>query len=267
MGRLDWVRGAIIDLDGVIWRGETFLPHVQEFFGALRQNNIRLVLATNNATASPSAIRQRMKSAGIEIALDEVLTSAMATASFLEGELEPGARVYAIGAEGLRRALADHGFRVMDASDSVQAVVVGMDREMTWSQLAEACLAIQAGARFVGTNPDVTFPTERGKVPGNGATLAALQAATGVDPLVIGKPEPYLYQQAMKQLAVPVDSILVVGDRLGTDIEGGLRIGAKTMLLLTGVTDRAMAESSTIQADYICDDLATAVAWLQGQPS
>jgi 4-nitrophenyl phosphatase len=253
----------IIDMDGVIWRGSTILPYVHEFFQTLRGHDIRFVLATNNATASPTAIQEHLASTGIEIRVDEILTSAMATAHYLSEELDPATKVLAIGAHGLISALEDRGIELTDSADSATAVVVGMDRQLCWSQMAEACLALNAGASFIGTNPDVSFPTERGQVPGNGATLAALKAASGREPLVIGKPEPHLYRQAMDQLQVSAEGILVVGDRLETDILGGIRLGVPTLLLLTGVTGRAEAEASQIQPDYIAADLSKVIAWLQ----
>lgn len=263
MTSLAWVKGMIIDMDGVIWRGATFLPHVPEFFNTLRENEIRFVLATNNATASPAMIQERLRSIEIEIEDAEILTSAMATAHYLAGELKRGERLYAIGEQGLKGALEHLGFVLSDSADSVGAVVVGMDKELRWSHLAEACLALNAGAGFFGTNPDVSFPTERGQVPGNGAILAALQAATGKQPFVIGKPEPHLYRQAMDHLGVPIDDILVIGDRLETDILGGKGLGVRSLLVLTGVTDWAQAQASEIQADFVCEDLEPVVEWLR----
>jgi 4-nitrophenyl phosphatase len=130
-----------------------------------------------------------------------------------------------------------------------------MDRQMKWEHLAEAALAIQEGALFLGTNPDVTFPVERGLVPGNGALLAALEAATGVKALIIGKPEPHLYLQAIAYLQTEPKRSLAVGDRLETDILGGQRVGMMTALILTGVTQRPELASSSIQPDYVFDDL------------
>lgn len=253
------MQALIIDLDGVLWRGKALLPGVATFFALLRRRQLRFVLATNNATASPASIQQRLEQAGVEIVEDEVMTSAMAAAAYLADNVAAGSPVLVIGEQALRQALASRGFPLATSADGTMAVVVGMDRTLSWPQLAEACLAIRAGAAFIGTNPDVSFPTERGLVPGNGATLAALQAATDIAPAIIGKPEPHLYEQALQQMGVPAEHTLVLGDRLETDILGGQRIGAPTGLLLTGVTDRAQLESSDIQPDFLFADLAAVI--------
>jgi len=135
------------------------------------------------------------------------------------------------------------------------AVVVGMDRDLNWRKLVEAGLAIAAGAAFIGTNPDRTFPTERGLGPGNGAILAALETATRRPPVIVGKPEPPLFLEATSRLAVPPAETLVVGDRLETDIVGGARVRMQTALLLTGVTSAADLSGYEIQPDWIFEDL------------
>ena len=262
MPDLSAIRALIIDLDGVLWRGRAFLPGVADFFETLRARQLPFVLATNNATASPAAIQQRLKDAGIEIESDEVMTSAMAAAAYAGDNLPAGSNVLVIGEAALHDALRVQGLQVTAQADGSRAVIVGMDRSLAWPQLAEACLAIRAGAAFIGTNPDVSFPTERGQVPGNGATLAALQAATDVEPTIIGKPEPLLYEQALRRMGVPAGQTLVLGDRIETDILGGLRIGAPTGLLLTGVTHRHLLGDSDIQPDYVFEDLAAVVAAL-----
>jgi 4-nitrophenyl phosphatase len=163
--------------------------------------------------------------------------------------------VYVIGEEPLQDILKLDGFEIADSSSGAEAVVVGLDRSVGWPQMAEAAFAIQEGAAFIGTNPDKSLPIERGFAPGNGAILAALEATTGVSPVVIGKPEPHLYLQAQERLGSPVENILAVGDRLETDILGGQGVGMPTALLLTGVTSRTMLESSDIQPNYIFDNL------------
>jgi 4-nitrophenyl phosphatase len=192
---------------------------------------------------------------GIEAPEEHVLTSALASAEFMKNEFASGTPIYAIGEEPLRKALVDATFVLTKAADTARAVVVGMDRKVNWKQLMEATLAIRGGALFVGTNPDTTFPIERGLVPGNGALLAALESATGVRAKVIGKPEPHLFLQAAAYLQTEQDQTLVVGDRLETDILGGQRAGMSTALILTGVTSRDDLASSSIHPDYVFDDL------------
>lgn len=262
MTDLSWVEGFIIDMDGVLWRGRTILDGVPELFEFIEKNQLRYVLATNNATATQEEFAGRLQSASIEIPLENILTSALATASYLAERYPESADVLVIGANGLRQALTEQGFTLVEEAERAQAVVVGMDPTVDWKRLAEATLAIRAGAFFIGTNPDPSFPTERGQVPGNGAILAALEAASGEKPMVIGKPEPHLYQQAVARLEIEPEKTLILGDRLETDIQGGLNLGAPTALLLTGVTDQAAAKASDIKPSYVFADLPELLASL-----
>jgi 4-nitrophenyl phosphatase len=190
----------------------------------------------------------------VRISPDEVLTSAQATAVYLQTVLPPGAAVYAIGMDGLHTALAEAGF--VERDQDVAAVVVGMDIRFTLQKASTATLLIRAGARFVGTNPDRTFPSERGILPGNGALLAMIEAATDVHPTIIGKPESALYQTALRRLGAEPSTTAVLGDRLETDILGAQRLGLYTLLVLSGVTDRQHLASSEIQPDLVFEDVA-----------
>ncbi|HEY46804.1 MAG: hypothetical protein AMJ88_01380 [Anaerolineae bacterium SM23_ 63] len=267
MDDLSHIRALVIDLDGVIWRGQTALPGALEFFEILDERKIPFVLATNNAATSPEQVGRRLEFMGIHASTENVLTSGLASAEFLRRELPPGASIYAIGEDPLKTALVHAGFSLSQDANDARAVVVGLDRQIRWEQLAEAALAIQAGALFLGTNPDVTFPVERGLVPGNGALLAALETATGVKAMIIGKPEPHLYLQAIAHLQAEPEHSLAVGDRLETDILGGQRAGMLTALILTGVTQRDALTSSPIQPNYVFDDLAQLSRALMGEIS
>ncbi len=248
-------QGLIIDMDGVLWRGKTPLPGLQAFFSLLRARGLPFILATNNATATPEAIQRRLAGSGVSIQPQEVMTSALATAAYLKERLPAGAAIFVIGEDGLQQALQAAGFRLQTYADGSQAVVVGMDRQASWSKLAEAAYALQSGAQFIGTNPDPSFPTERGLAPGNGALLAALERATGLKPTIIGKPEPHLFRQALARLGTPPGHTLVVGDRLETDILGGRQAGLSTALLLTGVTRRDDLAGAPVQPDWVFEDL------------
>ncbi|UCF62543.1 MAG: HAD family hydrolase [Anaerolineaceae bacterium] len=255
MSDLSHIQALVIDLDGVVWRGQTALPGAIEFFEMLTKRKLPYVLATNNAATSPEQVNRRLDLMGIAASPEDVLTSGLASAEFLRQELPPRASIYAIGEDPLINALVKAGFSLAQDANDARAVVVGLDRQVSWEQLAEAALAIQAGALFLGTNPDVTFPVERGLVPGNGALLAALETATGVKPMIIGKPEPHLYLQAIAHLQTGPKHSLAVGDRLETDILGGQRAGMMTALILTGVTQREELLTSPIQPDFVFDDL------------
>ncbi len=235
------LRALVIDVDGVLWRGETPLPGMAEFFAFMRGQSIAFRLATNNATQTPQMYVEKLARFGAQVDSSEVLTSALATAAYLERE-SPGATVYVIGEEGIRQALREAGLRVAD-EDSLSAdiVVCSMDRGLTWTRLGNATINLRRGARLVATNADMTFPTERGITHGNGAILAALTAASGVEPAVVGKPEPLLYQMASQSMGVPAAQTAALGDRLETDILGAHRAGMPSILVLSGVASQADA--------------------------
>ena len=247
------IRHLIVDMDGVLWRGDEPMPALSEFFAFLRQRQIDFVLATNNASRTPGQYVDKLARFGVEVSPRCVLTSAEAAAAYLVSTAPSGARVYPIGEEGLWRALEQRGFVLTD--EGADYVVVGWDRQLTWDKLATAALLIHAGAGFVGTNPDVNYPTERGPVPGNGAQLAALEATTGVPPVVIGKPEPRMYQQALQLMGASPETTAVVGDRLDTDIAGGVRAGLASVLVLSGITTQADLVTSSVKPDLVCADI------------
>jgi 4-nitrophenyl phosphatase len=171
--------------------------------------------------------------------------------------------VFAIGETGVFEALHERGLTLVD-EDAAEAdvVVVGWDRALTWPRLRQACLLIRRGARFIGTNPDRTYPTPEGLVPGNGAILAALQAATDVAPVIVGKPEPLLYEQAHRRLATSREFTAGLGDRLDTDILGAQRAGLRAILVLSGVTTPEILAASAIRPDEVYADVrAIAQAW------
>ncbi len=255
MASLSSFRALIIDLDGVLWVGETPLPGLEGFFLCLRTRPLPFLLVSNNATTSPEIVRAKLGRMGVEVALDEVLTSTEASASFLIGLLPSGAAVLVVGEAGLRAAVERAGLALARDADEARAVVVGLDRQATWHSLSEAALAIRRGALFIATNPDVTFPIERGLALGSGALIAALAAATGKEPMMVGKPEPPLYNQAMARLGSSPRETLAIGDRLETDILGGQRAGVSTALLLSGVTRREDLDRSSIRPDWVFDGL------------
>ena len=249
------LRGVILDMDGVLIRGRAALPGVQEFFKLLRARDISLVIASNNSTPTIEQVLERVNAAGADARPREILTSSQATADYLKEHLPAVHSVYAIGEEGLSAALKADGLELAVSHRQAEAVVVGMCRSLTWEMLVEAALAIRAGAHFIGTNPDRTFPAEIGIIPGAGSILAALQAATDREPLIIGKPEPYLFRAALARLGTPAELTAVVGDRLETDILGGQNVGLRTILVLTGVTTASQLSGATLMPDWTFDDL------------
>jgi 4-nitrophenyl phosphatase len=240
-------------MDGVLWHGDTPLPGLADFFKFLRANDIRFMLATNNSSLMPTQYSDKLARFGVQIPPEQVLTSSLATAAYVSGVCKRSASVYVIGGDGIRNALENEDLILSE--HAAECVVVGWDRRLTWGKLRTASLLIHRGAQFVGTNPDNSYPTEEGPAPGNGAQLAAIQATTGVAPVVVGKPEPWLFLEAMRRMGATPHTTATVGDRIETDIEGGRRAGVLTILLLSGIARRDDVSSSPTRPDMVLDDI------------
>ena len=247
------IKALIIDMDGVLWRGDTPLPGFVPFFERLGQKQMPFILATNNASKTQAQYVQKLAKLGVQVSPDKIMTSSLATADYLKTQFRPGSKIYVIGTDGIRQAVAEAGFEI--AEREVEAVVVGLDFGLTYDKLRTATLLINQGARFIGTNPDLTFPFEGGESPGNGAILAALSAATGQKPMVIGKPEPTIFHLALQRMGAAPDQTAMLGDRLETDILGGQQAGLKTILVLTGITRPEELAGSTIKPDWVFNSL------------
>lgn len=233
------IRAIVCDLDGVVYRGPVAVTHAVE---ALLGVDVPVCYATNNASRPPQVVADQLRALGLPVSESQVLTSAQAGAAAIAADL-PGARVLAIGGPGVVLALEEAGLIVSRSADGVDAVLQGYGTEVTAADLAEAAYAIQAGARWVATNTDATLPSERGIAPGNGSLVAAVERAVGREPdRVCGKPHPDLYDVAAARLGVPAGSMLAIGDRLDTDIEGANRAGTPSVLVLTGVAAHADLE-------------------------
>ena len=249
------IKALILDVDGTLLRGREAIPGIAALDHCLRQRRIARVVASNNSTRSPADYQSRLARHGFELSSPDILTAGVATVSYLQQHLPPGAKVYVVGEAALVQAIASARFEVQaHAGAAVSAVVVGGDSQLTYEKLKHATLLLQRGALFIGTNPDLVYPTEEGLVPEAGTTLAALEAATGIKPTVLGKPERYLFDLALRRLGHDAPATAIVGDRLETDIAGGQRAGLATILTLTGVDDQAAAAAKQIQPDWIVRD-------------
>ena len=267
MGPFANINNFIIDMDGVLWHGDQPLPGLIDLFQTLRERQIRFILATNNASQTAEQYVNKLARMGVTVDSGEILTSAMATALYLGQRTDPAStRVFVIGEKGATEPLIKQGFTLTGLYEvdsptgngsklGADYVVCGMDRELTWHKLATAALNINAGAKFIGTNPDTSLPTELGFTHGNGAILAALQAATGVAPTIIGKPEPLMYQQALALLGVEPAETMAIGDRLETDILGAVRAGIRSLMVLTGVSSEEDLKISDYQPDWVMQDI------------
>jgi len=252
---------VLLDMDGVLYRGLAPLPGANELLTLFERRGIAYACVTNNSTLTPEQYEAKLRAMGIHIPAARVITSSVATRRYLEGQAPRGTSIYYIGMDGLREALLGDGYFVLD-QQRPQYVVVGLDFEATYAKFRTAALAIRAGARFIGTNPDTTLPTEEGIVPGAGSLLALLRAATEVEPFVIGKPAPTMLRAAIEILGADARRTLVVGDRLDTDIAGAKAAGLTSALVLTGVTTPAALERSDLKPDAVYDGLPElAAAW------
>ncbi len=255
------IRNLLIDMDGVLYHGNAPVPGAREFLAWAEERDIRFLLFTNNSTLTPEQYVDKLAKMGIVVTPGHVFTSAQATAMYLPRLVPPGEALYVIGQDGLRTALAEAGYRFADSD--VSAVVVGMDTQVTYEKLCLATLAIRAGALFVGTNPDVTFPSERGIVPGNGAILAAIETATGVKPIMVGKPERAIFESALDRLGAAPGNTAMIGDRPETDVLGGQQAGLMTIHVLTGVATQEDLATSGLTPDWVFEDLpALREAWV-----
>ena len=247
---------ALLDLDGVVYRGAQSVARAPEALAAARSLGMRLAFVTNNALRPPEQVAERIRAAGVEAEASDIATSAQAAARLLAEQLPRASRVLIAGGEGLRLAVQERGMvPVGGADDDPAAVVSGYDPELDYARLAEAALAIRHGALWIASNTDATVPTERGLLPGNGALVAFIAAATNATPLVAGKPERALHEESIARSGSKHP--LVVGDRLDTDIEGANRAGAASLLVLTGVATLEDLISAQVQhrPTYLAQDL------------
>lgn len=247
---------ALLDLDGVVYRGKDAVPHAVETLLAAASAGMHLAYVTNNASRTPEAVAAHLVDLGLPARPEEVVTAAQAVARLIAEQVPDGARVLALGGEGLRQALKSHGLTLVDgADDDPAAVVQGYVPETSWRDLAEVAYAVGRGVPWFASNVDSTMPTARGIAPGNGALVGAVAAACGGWPTVAGKPEPALHRETM--LRTHAKRPLVVGDRLDTDIEGANRAGVDSLLVLTGVTglDQLRAAPAHQQPTYVSADL------------
>jgi 4-nitrophenyl phosphatase len=267
LARLQDAKAWIFDMDGVLYRGSAPLAGVQELLDALALRERKVMLATNNSMATPASYERRLAAMGISVPAAEIITSSLATRDYLQQTLPEGAGIYVIGMPALRELLFDGtSFHpVQYGEETPAAVVIGLDLEFTYDKLKAANAALRAGAHFIATNADTTLPTEAGLVPGAGSLIAAVVAASGRQPIVIGKPETPMLEMAMLRMGVRPDETVRVGDRLDTDILAGVRAGMPTVLVLTGVSTRADLAEAEALPDVIVSDLPSLVEALTAE--
>ncbi|WP_409341977.1 TIGR01457 family HAD-type hydrolase [Paenibacillus sp. MBLB4367] len=258
--------GFLIDLDGTMYAGNRQIPHAASFIRELERRGWPYLYVTNNSSRTPEQVAAHISEVvGIEARSENVLSSAQAAAAYI-AERREGRRVYAIGEAGLRQALTDAGLELVE--EQPDYVVQGIDRQFTYAKLEAAVRHIAAGAVSIMTNPDHMLPGDGGLSPGAGSLGAAIRMASGIEPVVIGKPSPIIMRYAVERLGLPTAHIWAVGDNMRTDIGGGIAAGCRTALVLTGVATAANVEAQLSEAgckpDLVCGDLAELLERLDG---
>ncbi len=269
------LRLVILDLDGVVYRGDRPVEGAVELVGRLHEAGIVVRYATNNSMSTRAAFAQRLRGMGIEADADEIVTSTSATIDYLSRH-EPEVRtILAVGAEGMVDELRASEFEVLPAAEGgdsvrgVDAVLVGLDPLFDDARQAAAVERVRGGARFIATNADARYPTPTGSLPGAGTMVAAIQDATGVEPLVIGKPEPAMFRSILEATGIEASQALVIGDNPDSDIRAARRTGIECLLVLTGVTapDAVPRLSGERAPDHVAADPAAAWELLEARIS
>jgi len=246
-------KAFIIDMDGVINKGKTLIEGAEEFVRKLKKNKSKFLFLTNNSYHTPEELRDRLNELGIDVDVENFYTSAMATASFLKYQKPEGCSAFVIGGKGLLMELDKIGAVITKSKPDY--VIVGETEEYDYRSIIEATHLINEGARFIATNPDLTGPSHRGPVPACGALVAPIAKVTGIAPYFLGKPNPAMMYWARRKLDVHTACSFMIGDRMDTDIVGGLEAGMTCCLVLSGVTSRKMVNRFPYQPDYIFNNV------------
>jgi NagD protein len=247
------IRSWLMDMDGVLVREELAIPGADRFLARLREREIPFLLLTNNSIYSPRDLVARLAAGGLHVPEAAIWTSALATARLL-AEQRPGGSAYVIGESGLTTALHDAGYTLTDRAPDY--VVLGETRTYSFERITRAIRLIVDGARFIATNPDPTGPSAAGPLPATGSVAALISRATGVEPYFVGKPNPLMMRSALNAIEAHSETSAMIGDRMDTDIVSGLEAGMETILVLSGVTSREVAERFPFRASLVVDSVA-----------
>jgi len=245
--------GYLIDMDGVVYRGKEIIPGAQEFINRLRKSETPFCFLTNNSRRTRKDVTTYMNRIGFDIEEKHVFTCAMATARFLKRQ-KPGGTAFVIGEGGLLHALNVNGYAIVDHDPDY--VVVGEGRTFNMEAVEAAVNMILGGAKLIATNPDPNCPTDHGTRPGCGAIAAMLEVATGVKAFSVGKPSPVMLREARKEIGLDTGRTTIIGDTMDTDILGGVQMGYRTVLVLSGSTRRTDLANFAYRPDQIVDSIA-----------
>ncbi len=246
-------KSYLLDMDGVIVRGSELVPGADAFLDRLHQRSIKFLILTNNPLYTQRDLQYRLQRIGVNVTVDHLYTSALATAQFLKKQM-PDGTAFVIGESGLTQALHEAGYVLTDHNPDY--VVVGETTALNYERLTQAVRLVSQGARFIATNPDPNGPGDGGLVPACGAIAAFIQSATGVQPYFVGKPNALMMRTALRYLNEHSENAIMVGDRMETDIRVGTEAGLETVLVLTGVSTREMVEKYPYRPTRIVDSVA-----------
>ncbi len=254
------IKGLIIDMDGVLWHDTVPIGDLKAIFDRIKGLGLEFILATNNATRTIDEYVEKLAKFGVRLSDEKVINSAQATGIYLQSKYPMGTGLYLIGQPSLRKTLEGFGMEVYDmASDKIDVVVVSLDFHLSYEKLKTASLLLQSGCDFIGTNSDTTLPTPDGLIPGSGTLIGALEIASGKKAKIIGKPEPLLYEMALKRLGTLPEETLAIGDRLETDIAGAQAAGIHSALVLSGVSQMEEVKNYNPPPEIIAQDLSELV--------
>jgi NagD protein len=253
MDALKSKRGFICDMDGVIYHGSRLLEGSKAFVDWLKTQGKRYLFLTNSSARSPRELHQRLLHMGIEVGEDHFITSAIATAHFIAAQY-PGGRVYAIGDSGLYQALYEAGLSIDESTPDY--VVVGETRSYNYEKIEIAIQLVLGGAKLIGTNPDLTGPTDKGIAPACRALIAPIEMSTGRQAYFIGKPNPLIMRHALQLLGCQREETIIIGDRMDTDIVAGIESGIDTALVLSGITRESDLQRYAYKPHYILKDVS-----------
>ena len=246
-------KNYIIDMDGVLVRGNTLIPGAGTFIQRMKDAGVEYLVLTNNPLYTPGDLAHRLQAVGLDIPAERIFTSAMATARFLQSQ-RPNGTAYVIGESGLTEAVHHEGYVITDIDPDY--VVLGETHTYNIAQVTKAVRLVVAGARFIATNPDTSGPSEHGIVPACGAMAALIEKASNKSPFFVGKPNPLMIRTALNYLGIHSEDTIMVGDRMDTDIVAGVESGMETILVLTGVTTREGVEAFPFRPTRIAASVA-----------
>ncbi len=254
------VHSWLTDMDGVLVHEERAIPGADDFINALEHHGRRFLVLTNNSIFTARDLRARLDASGLAVSEQSIWTSALATAKFLADQ-SAGGSAYVIGETGLTAALHEAGFVLTEANPDY--VVLGETRTYSFTAITKAIRLIERGARFIATNPDATGPSAEGPLPATGSVAALITRATGIQPYYVGKPNPLMMRSALNAIDAHSESTVMVGDRMDTDVIAGIEAGMRTVLVLTGSTQRAAIPSFPYRPTWVVDSIADVVSLIE----